>query len=326
MTLEMLAAGLVGASFSWLLVGLLLPRLRRSWLDPLTPRSSHRQPTPRGGGLAFVMVGSALLVVVAVGPLRWIGLAALPLALVGLLDDRYRLPAGLRLVVQLATAVLLVALLVHGPLFVGALPPSLAWCVLGLLVLAITAVINFANFMDGLDGLLAGCALVQLTVSAWSFQEPALAGLAAAVLGFLIWNWSPAQVFMGDVGSTFLGAQIAAVVLLSRSWPQALGLLLVGFPLLADAGICVLRRAFACQPLMLAHRQHLYQRLQQAGWSHRQVASLYTGATAACGLAFLAKELPGVSGVVGLLMLVGWWLDHRVACPFAVDPVGSRQS
>lgn len=317
MRLEALTAALAGFSLSWLLVALLLPQLRRRLLDALTVRSSHSRPTPRGGGLAFVMVGSALLLVLAAAPMRWIGLVAMPLALVGLLDDRYSLSVGLRLGVQLGTAVLLLTM--------TTLPASRPWGILALLSLAIIALINMANFMDGLDGLLASCVSVQLAVAAWCLREPALLGLVGAVLGFLVWNWSPAKVFMGDVGSTFLGAQIAAVVLLSRSWPQALGLLLVGAPLLADAGSCILRRARAGQPLMQAHRLHLYQRLHQVGWSHRRVAGLYTGATAACGVAFLAMEVPGVCGVAGVLLLVGSWLDRQIAHPFSASEPGVQQ-
>ena len=143
------------------------------------------------------------------------------------------------------------------------------------LLLSVTAVINFINFMDGLDGLVAGCMAVSISalgllissdLSTWA--------LVGSLLGFLFWNWSPAKVFMGDVGSTFLGAIFAGLVLQASTWHQALGFLFVSTPLLGDALICVLRRLVAGHCIFQAHRLHLFQRLHQAGWSHSRVSLL----------------------------------------------------
>jgi UDP-N-acetylmuramyl pentapeptide phosphotransferase/UDP-N-acetylglucosamine-1-phosphate transferase len=307
-----------GALASWWLLALLLPRLRQRWLDQPNARSSHQRPTPRGGGLVFVLVGSAMAL--ALG--SRLPLLCVPLALVGLLDDRLDLPAGVRYGAQLLTAALLLA--------TAATP--LPWWLLPLVLVAITAVINFVNFMDGLDGLVAGCAAVLLTVAALITPSPTLWPLVGGLLGFLGWNWSPARVFMGDVGSTFLGAVFAASVLQQPTPQAALALLLVGFPLLGDACLCVLRRLAAGQPVFQAHRLHLFQRLQQAGWSHRQVASLWITATAIPGLAlvlcqrgvfagggggFGSDGLALVSAIVVLEALAGVWLDQHRALPFA---------
>jgi len=108
-----------------------------------------------------------------------------------------------------------------------------------------------------------------------------------ALLGFLLWNWSPAKVFMGDVGSTFLGAVFAGLVLQASSWPQALALLLVAMPLLADACLCVPRRLLAGQRVFQDHRLHLFQRLHQAGWPHARVSLTYIAATAVLAVALL---------------------------------------
>lgn len=307
------AAFAAGAFSSGLLLWAAMPLLRRRLLDQPTGRSSHQRPTPRGGGVAFVLVA-----VVAAGLealLRGVSAAValpllvLPLGLVGLLDDRWGLPTAWRYAVQLLTATVLVGL---SPLE----PP---WPALPLLWITVTAVINFTNFMDGLDGLVAGCLAVALAAAAVTAEGPwSLWALVGALGGFLLWNWSPARVFMGDVGSTFLGALFAGVVLQSSRWPDALGLLLVLAPLLLDAGTCVPRRLQAGQPVLIAHRLHLYQRLHQAGWSHARVSALYIAATAtlalAWGLGGVRAELIAVAGAV----LWGWWLDQRVAVPFAV--------
>lgn len=299
---------LLGGAASWLLLRLLIPWLRQRLLDQPNERSSHRTPTPRGGGVAFVLVGSLLAPLAGGGWPAWIPLICLPLALVGMVDDRLDLPALARYGAQIVSALALLA--------VAALP--IPWWLLPLAVIAITAVINFVNFSDGLDGLVAGCAAVLLTAAVLTLppQGAALWPLIGALLGFLVWNWSPARVFMGDVGSTFLGATIAGVVLQQSSPTAALGLLLVGFPLMGDALLCVLRRLAAGQRIFQAHRLHLYQRLHQAGWTHARVALLYIGATALLALGLLTHGLPLVVILVAMELAVGLWLDRHRAAPF----------
>lgn len=306
-----LLLGLPAAALTWLLLRRLIPVLQRRLLDQPNARSSHRRPTPRGGGVAFVIVGS-------LASLSQLPLVCLPLALVGLLDDRHNLPAGLRYGAQVLTALVLVSL--------SPLELPLPWLLVPLAVIAATAVINFVNFMDGLDGLVAGCMAVVLAVAALVSPAPALWGVVGALLGFLPWNWSPARVFMGDVGSTFLGALLAGVALQQTTPAQALGLLLVAFPLLGDACLCVLRRLAAGQPVFQAHRLHLYQRLHQAGWSHSRVALLYIGATAAGGVALISGGLAALLPLLAAQLLLAARLERRVAVPFAVAGAGSDRA
>ena len=307
----MILAVALAAAATWVLLQALIPQLRRRLLDQPNARSSHRQPTPCGGGVAFVLVaavaGALALLNASHAALAALPLLALPLAVVGFLDDRHNLPAALRYVVQLTTALLLI--------LVSPLP--LPWLALPLLLIAVTAVINFTNFMDGLDGLVAGCMAVAFAALALAASWPVWA-LVGSLLGFLLWNWSPAKVFMGDVGSTFLGAVFAGLVLQARSWPEALGLLLVATPLLGDACLCIPRRLLAGQRVFQAHRLHLFQRLHQAGWSHARVSSLYIAATAVLAVALLAGGWLWVAGLASAELLVGFWLDKRVAVPFAV--------
>lgn len=298
--------GLFAAALSWLTLWLLVPLLSRRLLDQPNARSSHSLPTPRGGGVAFVLVGSAAVAYLG----SWLPVLSLPLALVGFLDDRHNLPAALRYGVQVATALVLLLISPWHLPSIGLLP----WL---LLLIAGTAVINFTNFMDGLDGLVAGCMAVLFSVAAFTGM-PALWPLVGALLGFLLWNWSPAKVFMGDVGSTFLGAVFAGVVLQQVSVQAALGLLLVGTPLLADACLCVLRRLLAGQQVFQAHRLHLFQRLYQAGWTHTRVSSLFIAATAVLALALLCGGLPWLITLAAFELLLGIWLDQRVAVPFVI--------
>ena len=302
--LPFVVTGLFAAALSWLSLWLLIPLLSSGLLDEPNARSSHRRPTPRGGGVSFVFVASGFALPFAFALPAALPLVALPLAIVGFLDDRHNLPAGLRYGVQVATALFLLWI---SPL--SALAPGFLVCLL--LLIAATAVINFTNFMDGLDGLVAGCMAVLFAVAG-------LWPLVGALLGFLLWNWSPAKVFMGDVGSTFLGAVFAGVVLQQTSFSAALALLLVATPLLADACLCVPRRLFAGQRIFQAHRLHLFQRLHQAGWCHAHVSSLYIAATAVLAIAHLAGGLVWVIGFALAVLLIGVWLDQHVAVSFAV--------
>jgi len=294
------------AALTWGILRALIPLFRRRLLDQPNYRSSHSLPTPRGGGLAFVLVGSTTVAFLGV----WIPALCLPLALVGFLDDRHNLPASLRYGVQVATALVLLLISPWHLPSIGLLP----WM---LLLIGFTAVINFTNFMDGLDGLVAGCMAVLFSSAALTGM-PALWPLVGSLLGFLPWNWSLAKLFMGDVGSTFLGAVFAGVVLRQTSFQPAFGLLLVGTPLLGDAFLCVLRRLLAGQRVFQAHRLHLFQRLHQAGWPHARVSSLYIAGTAVLAAALLAGGWPWVLGLAVVELCVGFWLDRHVAVSFTV--------
>ena len=310
-----LTLALLAALASWLLLHWLIPVLRRRLPDAPNARSAHQRITARGGGMVFVLIAALASLVwgPAIGGIAWLPLLALPLAVMGLVDDRFNLPAPVRFVVQVATAVVLLWLSMTGGFW------SLPLLLIPVVLLSIVAVINFTNFMDGLDGLVAGCMAVAIGALAIALDAswPVWA-LVGSLLGFLLWNWSPAKVFMGDVGSTFLGAVFAGLVLQAPNWPEALGLLLVATPLLGDACLCVPRRLLAGQRVFQAHRLHLFQRLHQAGWSHARVSTLYIGATAVLALALLWGGLPWLITLAAFELLLGIWLDQKVAVPFAV--------
>ena len=310
---------------SWLFLFALIPQLRRRLLDQPNPRSSHSHPTPRGGGLSFVVVASTTSAWELLNSqdsfVAALPLLAAPLAVVGLFDDRQNLPASWRYGVQLLTAAVVLGFS-HLVQPVGFSVASGSWLLLpslALLVIGITAVINFTNFMDGLDGLVAGCMAVAIAALCVVLDAPwSLWALVGSLLSFLLWNWSPAKVFMGDVGSTFLGAVFAGLVLQASGWPEAFGCLLVATPLLADACICVVRRLLAGQRVFQAHRLHLFQRLHQAGWSHARVSVAYIAATALLATALLIGGLAWLLGLAAAELLLGVWLDQSVAVPFTV--------
>ena len=295
----MLEVFILSSILSCLCTYFLIPLLRKFCMDNPNQRSSHVKATPRGGGLAFVLVGTLLNLLYAPESIRWIPIICLPLALIGLIDDMRGLTAFFRYSIQIITGIVLV---INANL-------TISNGISILFILLITALINFVNFMDGLDGLVAGCGVLLLaSTSSWA--------IAGAIFGFLIWNWSPAKIFMGDVGSTFIGAIFGGLLIHTDSYYESLGILLIGFPLFADAFFCLVRRCMQRENIFQAHRKHLFQRLHQAGWTHRDVATLYISGVAILFVSKLLTGLPGLLICVSIEFIYGLYLDNYVAKEF----------
>jgi len=284
--LPLAVAFLLTLALALLTTGRVLRRLRASAiLDRPNERSLHDVPTPRGGGigiLAALLPAWAVIILLGysdAAPLVAV-LGALVLALVSWRDDIGGLSPAPRLAVQaLAVAIGLAVLPGAGTVFQDLLPPWLDRLASGLVWLWF---VNAFNFMDGIDGIAgteaaaigAGVALLALThleiVGLGNGMFGAAA--AAAALGFLRWNWQPARLFMGDVGSVPLGYLLGWLLLAlagSGYWAQALILPLY---FLADASWTLLRRLARGEKIWRPHREHFYQRAVQAGRSHAEVA------------------------------------------------------
>lgn len=293
----------------------ILPFLSRFFLDTPNFRSSHAKPTPRGGGVGFVIVSIASILF-----FRSIDTSALiifmtsfPLSIISFLDDRFSVPAIYRYLIQFSCS--LVCVYFSPFSFLGS--TSLIFFFL-LLVLTFTAIVNFINFMDGADGLVGLSMFICFAALAFKFYlPPVYLVLVGALLSFLFMNWSPARIFMGDVGSTFLGFVFFATVLYnSTSLVQILNALLICSPLLFDSLFCLLRRLLAGQSIFQPHRLHLYQRLCLAGFSHSYVSLLYGSATLALSIVFLFGTAPTLFLLSLALFFFGLYLDKFVAVPF----------
>jgi len=284
------------AVLSWLMV-FAIRRMaeRHQVLDIPNERSLHSRPVPRGGGLAIVAICLAGWFCLSGFPAGedWLGVVsygfgATLIAVVSWIDDVRSLPRVSRFAAQSLAAMLLI--LGYGawstvslPL-VGNLP--LGWLGLPVVFLWIVGLTNAYNFMDGIDGI-AGCqaltaGLGWLVLGQVTGQENvAFLGLLAAAgsAGFLVHNWSPAKIFMGDVGSAFLGYTFAFLTLKAGRENPRLCLAGVFFvwPFVFDSSFTFLRRLLKREPVFTAHRTHLYQRLVVAGWSHAATTLLYTG-------------------------------------------------
>jgi UDP-N-acetylmuramyl pentapeptide phosphotransferase/UDP-N-acetylglucosamine-1-phosphate transferase len=306
MTLAFLAMSFVlSVSGVWIFRKLLAgsPRL----LDIPNERSSHSVPVPRGAGLAIIFAVLATYIAAFGAELNvpYI-LAALIIAAVSLLDDLFSVPFWIRLAVHFLAAGAFVyssghythvSILSFGPLTFGAIGPWIT-------VLFIVWTINAFNFMDGIDGIAGaqgvgaafGWMLLGITAAATSHAELGAIVLGASA-GFLLFNWPPAKVFMGDVGSTFLGFTFAAFPLVASpnassnfGWDLALAVVLLWLFLFdticTRVQLVARRRAF-----WEAHREHLYQRIVRSGRPHLAVSlffAVYAIATAIT-LAFTPK-------------------------------------
>jgi Fuc2NAc and GlcNAc transferase len=293
--LDSLAAAVMAFIIAW--AGTALMRriaLARRLLDVPNARSSHSVPTPRGGGVAIVAAATCSLLLLAVRhrvDLRL--LVALlgggwAVALVGFADDRRPVSPLIRLFVHFAAAIWTVV-------WLGGLPPLTVggtvvvghWLASLFGVIAIVWALNLFNFMDGIDGIAASEALfitwaaALLGLCAGTGDGALVFALAvgAACLGFLCWNWPPAKVFMGDVGSGYLGYVLAALAIASaREHPLALGVwTILGAVFLVDATLTLLRRLARRERIYEAHRSHAYQWLARRYRSHGRVTGLVLG-------------------------------------------------
>ena len=251
---------------------------------------------------------------------------AAAVAIAGWLDDRGELGAKWRLAAHLGAAAWAVYWLGGMPsLVLGTYTVELGGAGSVLATLTIAWAVNFYNFMDGVDGIAAGEALVVGAVGTALLAplNPPLAAvcalLAGGSAGFLPWNWSPARIFLGDVGSGFLGYLFGALALASehaRAVPAVVWILLLGV-FFVDATLTLLIRMVRGERWYAAHRTHAYQRAAQNGWTHRQVTCatlLLTGALAA--VSWLCVNRPRyvvVSLAVSTFVLVALyrWIVRR---------------
>ncbi len=333
--LQIVICTLAAAVLSWLAVWP-LRTMGPHWgfVDMPNQRSSHKKPTPRAGGLAFVIVSPAAALLAS----DWIGVplpagtaallvGGLLVAAVGLADDRWGLSVPLRFGAYLVAASLLVTGggFIHELQWPGGPALQLGWIGIPVTLLWIVGLTNAYNFMDGIDGIAGTQAVVAASAAAlvavWRGELGLAlfaAVLAGGVAGFLLHNWPPARIFMGDVGSAFLGYSFAGLAVLSGGnsggvIPFVVWLILLG-PFLFDSSLTLALRIARGERWYEPHRQHLYQRLIRRGWSHFAVTSVYLGADLflavivaayfAVGLGFAAVAVSTAVPLLGILGLV----------------------
>jgi UDP-N-acetylmuramyl pentapeptide phosphotransferase/UDP-N-acetylglucosamine-1-phosphate transferase len=311
-------------TIGWLARGRLAARL----LDHPNPRSLHEAPVPRSGGIG--MFAGALLAIGIVAPhlpiALWIAFAVF--LLVSFLEDLRGIPALWRLAVHLAVSALFSVTVLVGE---DALAIAVA-------ALAIAWMSNLYNFMDGSDGLAGGMAIFGFGfygVAAWfsGSTEFALVNLsiAAAAGAFLVFNFHPARIFMGDAGSVplgFLAAALGTIGWLQHDWMWWFPVLVFS-PFIMDASVTLVRRLLRREKVWQAHRDHYYQRLVRLGWGHGKTAlaeyavMFASGVAALAALALPAGPQAALLGAVATVYLAIMALIERAWLRFT-SPEGGK--
>lgn len=280
-------------------------RLVRLFQDIPNERSLHRLPIPRIGGLA-ILTGISWGVGLSIGKLQGMVTIAggiVLIASISVFDDYKSLPAVFRLFIHFLAA----CVLLFGDI-------SLPWGMFGIILTipAVVWMINLYNFMDGMDGFAAGMTFAGfgwIGLAGWLVGQSDYAfvcwSISAAAFGFLVFNFPPARVFMGDAGSATIGFLVAAMSLqgirlkIFAAWLP----LLVFSPFIVDATVTMGRRFWGGEKIWKPHRSHFYQRLVRLGWGHKKtVLAEYALMLTAGSSALLFRD--SSEGIVTLLMLI----------------------
>ncbi len=281
--LEVLAV--ISFAVAFAAVRVLISRFGRVALDRPNPRSLHQHPVPRTGGLA-VLLGALTSLAFGAAALGVPVTVALCLAALSFADDLYGVPSALRLLGHLAAAAVLVwyVLTPMQPLELVLIGLGVAW------------ITNVYNFMDGTDGLAGGMSVIGFgayALAAVSQGDASMAALslalAASALAFLIHNFHPARIFLGDVGSIPLGFLAGALGIIgwrNDLWPLWFPVLVFG-PFIADSTVTLIRRLLRGERIWQAHREHYYQRMVRLGAGHRRTALILYALMLVCAAAAL---------------------------------------
>ncbi len=309
---------------------IIAPLRQRALLDLPNKRSSHKVPTPRGGGLAVI---SSLLLALLLASSDWLSLIQpsltlklgafiLALATISWIDDLKGLGALFRFgfhILVVASALYLG--LVTGPFFITFLDPTIELLLIGL---GWVWFINLFNFMDGIDGIASiealtiGLGSAALVWYAGGEQTTAIIGLilAASSLGFLPFNWYPAKIFMGDIGSIPLGFLCAWILISLASQEMGAAAFILSLVFFADATLTLFKRLFRGEKIWLAHNQHFYQRAVQRGLSHSQAT---LGATCAnsvlISLALWSTEGHPLIAIAAAFCVIGLLFIYYIMFP-----------
>ena len=292
---------------SFFLLKIIIPCL---CIDLPNDRSLHSKPIPRGGGIIFILISLLSL------PLtRFYSIFLfLPLALVSFLDDLYSLSPKIRYSVHALTIFTFIKTNPDLILFSDNL--YLHIFIYIFLILLGTSIINFSNFVDGINGLLISTMIIVFVNIILVNKSTYLYPIIGSQLAFYYFNRTPAKVFMGDIGSTFLGSFLYLEIIRSNSFNDAFIILSVAFPVMFDAFSCVIRRYFNNENIFKPHKKHLYQRLVKAGLSHFKVTFIYSICSIIIFLTCLTENVIIVATTLFLISIFGFILDKYKAEPF----------
>ena len=265
---------------------------------------SHRG---RGGGIVFLIIP---LILITFFKFNYsIYLVIIPLAIAGFYDDIFSLKSLPRFIIQLITVNVIILL------FLNQISLTLNLYIFVFLLLIGTSIINFANFIDGIDGLLCSLAIIFFVATTLILKTNTYMPLIGSLSSFYIFNRHPAKVFMGDVGSTLIGSLIFYALINSNNYLEFTKLLLIISPIVFDCISCILIRIIKKENIFKPHSLHLYQRLVKNGISHNKVTYIYS--ISSILIAFSAYFFPlKVEIIISIIVFIlGIYLNYKKACP-----------
>ncbi len=265
--------------FSFFLVWLVkIIAKRKSIIDIPNERSSHSTPTPRGGGIAVAIIWFVTISILYFrkeinSDIYFALLSGLPLSVIGLIDDILTISPRIRLFVQIFSATMAIIFLGGlSQIDIGINILNMHYLFSIIAIIGIVWFTNLFNFLDGIDGYI-GSEVIFISISMFLIYGVSLPlYIAAAVAGFLLWNWQPAKIFMGDVGSTLLGFTLGVFLVYYQKIEVSSIIiwLIISSLFWFDATITLYRRWRNGEIISRAHKKHAYQRIVQSGYSHQK--------------------------------------------------------
>ena len=276
-----------------------------------TKRGMHSIIKPTGGGIIFVLI----YIIFSIFQGFYFPLLYFPLALIGLLDDKFNISPKAKFIAQLITVIGTIIIIKQNEITL--LNTSLENNILNLFIIALVgiSIINFINFMDGVDGLICGSFIIILSVLN-PLQNQSLP-LIGALFGFLRFNWQSSKIFMGDTGSLFLGSFLVSILFKSSNSIDFIKMLIFMTPLIIDPLITILRRVYLGQNFFSPHKLHLYQRLVSNGLSHSQVSLIYIISIFILGIFYRFSNLKILLIASMIVIIFGIFLDIKFAIKFS---------
>tara|TARA_B100000242_G_scaffold294308_1_gene276239 strand:+ start:4065 stop:5018 length:954 start_codon:yes stop_codon:yes gene_type:complete len=252
----------------------ILPFLRKYCIDIPNQRSSHKKPTPSGGGLIFPIIGIPLFCLQGF----YLSLFCLPISLIGFWDDIYSVSIFKRLLIQTLSCLFIFTYSPFGNYIFDLFGPFYIILITLLVIFLSVGMINLINFADGIDGMLTGNMMIILFSYAY-LSEFQLIPFISILFAFWFFNKSPARIFMGDCGSNFLGIILVFLLLQTSSLDIIFSILIIGVPIFGDTTWTLLKKVVYKKSIFKPHKLHMFQRLNQAGWSHGKITLLYMSFT-----------------------------------------------
>ena len=285
-----------------------IPFLKKVFPAEPSERGMHQYIKPTSGGILFLIIYSSF----ALYQNFLLPLLSIPIAIVGLIDDKYVLTYKTKILAQVLTVILIILFLKNFD--TNFLFKDSAIFIYLFLTLFGVAIINFVNFMDGIDGLVCGCMIIILISINGTFHYlfPAIGALTA----FLIFNWNPSKIFMGDTGSLFLGSYLATLIFDTATILEFFKIILLCSTLIIDPTISILRRLMNKQNIFRPHKMHLYQRLVQNGMSQSNVSLIYMSQTLMLGIIYNYSTLSVLISCVIVIFIFNLFLDKKFAIGF----------